>query len=263
MRKAIVAPKGRKIVGADFSQLEMRIMASLSGDPELIRRCASADENDKFNSEKDPHAYVAALTFGDAYRDAYANGDAELFTALRTIAKRVVYGLNYGAGAMTILESIYDGGYDGPPLTKRLIERVINIYFREFPGVPTWRSNQLAKVNATRAVYSPIIGRHRIFPLGDADATIVYNYPIQSGAADIMSTRLLVLEAALPRVDPSAVFIAQVHDAIYVECDAQRALDVATCVEATLSIELALTPDAVPMPYPASAQISDNWADAA
>ena len=58
---------------------------------------------------------------------------------------------------------------------------------------------------------SPILGRHRVFPLGDVDATVVYNYPIQSGAADIMSSQLLVLADALPQVDPTA------NHAVYTE----------------------------------------------
>lgn len=263
MRKVVVAPPGRKIVGADYSQLEMRIMASLSGDAELIRRCAEADESDKLNPEKDPHAYTASLAFGRTYVDAYQRGDLARCDALRTVAKRVVYGLNYGAGPATVLAAIYDGGYEGPPLSIALIERVTGAYFNAFPKVPTWRQAQLRLAATTQRVQSPIVNRHRVFPLGDVDATVVYNYPIQSGAADIMSTRLLILHAELPKVDPTALLIAQVHDAIYVECDEAQADAVARCIERSLSVELSLAPGAPAMPYLASAAISDNWKDAA
>jgi DNA polymerase I-like protein with 3'-5' exonuclease and polymerase domains len=263
MRSIVTAPRGRKIVGADYSQLEMRIMASLSGDPELIRRCAEADESDKLNPECDPHAYVASLAFGKTYRDAFAAKDKKTCDRLRNVAKRVVYGLNYGAGAATVLAAIYDGGYQGPPLSVQLIERVTQTYFAAFPGVPKWREAQLAFAQAERKVQSPILGRHRIFPLGEVDATVAWNYPIQSGAADIMGTSLLVLRRELPHADPSAFLIAQVHDAVYVECDEARASEVARVVEESLSVDLALVPGAPTMPYVASASVADNWKDAA
>ena len=250
-------------------------------DAELIRRCAEAEESDKLNPDRDPHAYVASLAFGTTYTKAFAKFVADgrrkyydkakrkpteaykTLDALRTIAKRVVYGLNYGAGSRTVLESIYDGGYDGPPLSIQLIDRVTNVYFTAFEGVPTWRNAQLKLANETQSVASPIVGRHRIFPLGDIDATVVYNYPIQSGAADIVSTQLIKLHRELPYADPTAFLIAQVHDAVYAECDAKRADAVAECIESYMSVELALVEGAAKMPYPASAQIADNWRDAA
>jgi len=263
MRSIVTAPPGRKLVGADYSQLEMRIMASLSADPELIRRCAEADERDKLNPDCDPHAYVASLAFGKTYRDAFAAGEKKTCDRLRNVAKRVVYGLNYGAGAATVLAAIYDGGYEGPPLTVPLIERVTQTYFEAFPGVPKWREAQLAFAQEERKVQSPLLKRHRIFPLGEVDATVAWNYPIQSGAADIMGTRMLVLHAELPHADPRAFLIAQVHDAVYVECDEARAQQVARCIEESLTVSLSLVPGAPTMPYVASASIADTWKDAA
>lgn len=259
LRSAIVAPAGRVIVGADYSQLEMRIMASLSGDPDLIRRCMEADEADKLNPERDPHSYVASMTFGQTF----LNADKQARKALRDVAKRVVYGLNYGAGAATILAAIYDGGYSGPPLTTRLVEATVAAYFRSFPGVPRWRDRQLQAVQDAREVRSPILGRRRIFPLGEVDATVAYNFPIQSGAADIMSSRLLVLDQRLASADPSAVLIAQVHDAIYVECSEDRVEQVEHVVEDSLSLKCALVEGSLPMAYVASASHAKSWDKAA
>ncbi len=267
----IIAPPGRVFVGADYSQLEMRIMAALSGDPELIRRCAEADENDKYNPERDPHAFVAAMTFGDTYVEAYhayradtTNKKAfERVDALRTVIKRTVYGLNYGSGAKTVLDALLDGGYEGPPLKLSMIERVIQTYFRLFQGVPVWRERVLREAAESRAIYSPILKRHRIFPLGDIDATVAYNFPIQSGAADIMNLRLAELAPLVPLVDPSAMLIAQVHDAIYIECAKDKAVEMAQLVTETLSVEWSIAEGAPSMPFPASAQISDNWKEAA
>jgi DNA polymerase I-like protein with 3'-5' exonuclease and polymerase domains/uracil-DNA glycosylase len=259
LRSAIVAPAGRVIVGADYSQLEMRIMASLSGDPDLIRRCMNADESDKLNPEADPHSYVASMTFGRTFLDA----DKPARKALRDVAKRVVYGLNYGAGAATILAAIYDGGYSGPPLTTRLVEATVAAYFQAFPGVPRWRDQQLQTVQHAREVRSPILGRRRIFPLGEIDATVAYNFPIQSGAADLVSLRLVELDRRLADADPSAVLLAQVHDAVYVECSEDRVSAVERVVEESLTLERTLVEGSQPMLYCASASHARSWDKAA
>lgn len=269
MRTMVIAPRRRKFVGADYSQLEMRIMAALSGDPELIRRCAEADESDKLNPEQDPHSFMAFKTFGKTYAEAFTqfklDGDAAAKARcqqLRDITKRTVYGLNYGAGAGTVLDAIYDGGYEGPPLSITLINKVVQTYFATFPGVPAWRDAALNRAHELCEVTSPILGRHRVFPMGRIDATVVYNYPIQAGAADIMNLRAHEVHVGLRHVDPSAFPIAQVHDALYIECAEDRAQDVARFLEETLTIEMSIQEGAPSMPYVASAAISDNWKDA-
>lgn len=259
LRSAIVAPPGRRFVGADYDQLELRIMANLSGDPALIARCMHADENDKLNPDKDPHSYVALMTFGQAFLQA----DKNQRKLLRDVAKRVVYGLNYGAGAETILAAIYDGGYDGPPLTKTIIENVIRAFFKAFPGVPDWRQQQVKLAMETNEVRSPICGRRREFPLGEIDVTVAYNYPIQAGAADVMNTRLLALLKALPSVDPTAELIAQVHDAVYFECDERRVDAVKAAVNEYLPTRLSFVEGAPEMAFTAAANDAESWDKAA
>lgn len=276
MRTAFVAPTGRRIVGADQAQLEMRIIANLSGDANLIMRCATADEGDKLNPDCDPHSYVAFLVFGDTYTKLDRFDPAHYKpkpgepkckcqkckrSTLRDIVKRVVYGLNYGAGAKTVLEAIYSGGYDGPPLDVAFIERVTLTYFRAFPGVPAWREKTLKYAMTEREIRSPILGRHRIFPLGDVQPSVVYNYPIQSGGADIMALGLAALFRALPSVDPSARLIAQIHDAIYVECAEDKADAAAKCIETCMSFEYAFVDGSPAMPYVATASIGSNLAE--
>lgn len=276
MRTIFVAPPGRKIVGADQAQLEMRIMGSLSGDENLITRCATANEDDKLNPDCDPHSYVASLVFGETYlrlerfdKNHYKPKPGEpkckcekcRRSTLRDIVKRVVYGLNYGAGAATVLEAIYDGGYDGPPLDIAFIERVVGVYFKAFPGVPKWREKQLRTALDTREIKTPMLGRHRIFPLGDVEPPVAYNYPIQGGGADIMGEGCKRLVKVLWKVDPSALVLAQIHDALYVECDEQKAEAVAKCVEQAMSFDYAFVDGAPLMPYVATASIGTNLAE--
>lgn len=276
IRACVVAPKGRKIVGADYAQLELRILAALCNDPKLIKLCIEADESRKLEADYDPHAYVASRVFGDAFIKLSLNSQAHLQDkkikckcetctrkALRDIAKRVIYGLNYGAGAATVLASIYAGGYEGPPVTLQLIERTKNIIFAEFKGIPVWRDNAYKTACKEREIRSPIIGRRRVFPLGDVAQSVVYNYPIQSGGADIINSRLEILDEKIRQVDPTAELIAQVHDAVYFECAEHLAKQVSDLVEKTLSCEFALVRGGTEMPFPAAAAVAQTWKDAA
>lgn len=254
LRALVTAPPGRKLVGADYAQLELRVMADLSGDEALIRRLINADEARKLEPEYDPHSYMAWRTFGDAF----LNATKEKKKALRDVVKRVVYGLNYGAGAQTVLDAILNGGYDGPPITLQMINLVIATYFKEFPGVLRWRESAVVRARDTQEVRSALLRSRRLFPLGDVDVTVCYNHPIQASAANVMNTRLLVLDRQLKHVDPTAEFFAQVHDAIYVECAEDRAQAVAKVVSEALTCELSLS-GGPKMLYAASADIADSW----
>jgi uracil-DNA glycosylase family 4 len=275
LRSFVVAPKGRAIVGADYSQLELRGVAALSGDATLIRLCMDADEDRKLEPEFDPHSYVSQVAFRESYtklalKDPNHNKANPRCTcetcrrkALRDIAKRVIYGLNYGAEAPTILAAIYDGGYEGPTITLAMVEGVQRAIRKAFPGVFEWRTNLVEETRRTQQVRSPLIGRRRIFPLGDIPVTEVYNFPIQSLAADIMNDAVIRLDAALEAVDRTAWIIAQVHDAVYVECAEDKAAQVAEIVTNILTVEHVLVPGAAPMLFPASAVVAKNWKDAA
>jgi len=256
MRTIVKPPQGFVLIGADYSQLELRIIAALAGDPTLIRLCMEADESDKTNPAKDPHSYVASLAFGKVFHDSDPKGRK----ALRDGTKSVVYGMNYGAGARKILATIMGNeDYKGPPLTVDMVERIMHAYFSGFPRVKDYRDNALERASAKRAVFSPLLGRRRPFPLGDVDATIAMNFPIQSCAADLMNESLDVLYKALPDADPDAVILAQVHDAVYVECREEHAAAVAALVEKSLTRTLRLVPDAPEMLFVASAKIGTSW----
>lgn len=175
MRRMVVAPPGRRIVGIDYSQLELRIMAALSNDAALIALIANADESDKLNPDKDPHSYLARAVFGATYVDA----DKGTRKKLRDCVKRVWYGSLYGAGGATITASILDSDYSGPPLSVPFVEGVLQMIAKEFPGTQRWRDEQIRLLRRTREVVAPASGRHRVFPLGEAEITIALNFPIQ------------------------------------------------------------------------------------
>lgn len=256
MRGIVEAPGGRTIVGADESQLELRVMAALCGDPELIRRCLEADENDKLNPDKDPHSYVASVSFGTAF----TAGDKTRRKALRDLAKTVIYAINYGAGAAKILDSIQSNArYEGPPVRLDVVQRIIATIFQVFPKIPVWRDQQLVTAEKDGEVRSALHGRRRVYPLGEVDATVAWNFPIQSTAADIVNDSLISFYRKLPSVDPSAFVIAQVHDAIYVECDERLADPVGTLLEQCMTHEISLVDGAPAMRFEATAKADKNW----
>lgn len=256
MRGIVKPAPGFILIGADYSQLELRIIAALAGDATLIRLCMEADETDKTNPDKDPHSYVAALAFGKVFHESDLKGRK----ALRDGTKSVVYGMNYGAGARKILATIMSNeDYKGPPLTVEMVERIMHAYFVGFPRVKEYRDGALERASTKRAVFSPLLGRRRAFPLGDVDATVAMNFPIQSCAADLMNESLDVLYKALPGVDPDAVILAQVHDAVYVECREEHAAAVAALVEKSLTRTLRLVAGAPEMLFVASAKIGTAW----
>lgn len=277
MRKMIVAPKGRRIVGADYDQLELRIVAALANDPVLIKMCLNADEKRKLEPEWDPHSFVAQLAFGETYtklnlkdpnhnpsKDVRCKCETCTRKAYRDICKRVIYGMNYGAGEQTVLEAIYNGGYYGPPLKLEMLVRIKHAIYKAFCRIPEWREETYRKAVEDQAIFSAILKRWRTFPLGDVSMTEISNYPIQSSGADIMNLRnTLFYEQHMLRIDHSALFLAQVHDAVYYEVDEDRAEAFQAKLTETLTWETELVPGGQKMLYSAGAKISDNWKEAA
>ena len=272
---ALPEDSGRRIVGADAAQLEMRLIAALSGDKDLFHRCVTADESRKLEVDHDPHSFVSAHAFGRAFTELLlqdphhekTNARCACQTCtrrlLRDIAKRVFYGLGYGAGAETIREAIYDGGYDGPPITLETIGNVIRTLFTVFPRFGQWRDEVLQTSQRTGYVRDALLNRFRVFPLGDVDVTVAYNFIVQSTGASVMDVGILNLHEQLHTADPTAFIFAQVHDAVYVECATERVQAVSDLVTTCMSCEVRFHDDIDWMPLPATAHDGADWLEAA
>lgn len=261
LRAAVEAPPGWVIVGADEAQLELRIMAALSGDDELIRRCRSADESRKLEAEWDPHSFVASQFFGAAFLelDLGEPDHVKRRKALREIIKSCIYGMNYGAGAQKVLETIYKKGYQGVPITLQIVRQVIDTIFALFPGVLAWREETLAQAQALGEVRSALLRRWRYFPK-EVPAPVAWNYPIQTTAADLVNLLVYAYALRLPQVSPRAWIMAQVHDALYTICPEEDAQAVAALKTEVLSVpDLVLVPGAAAMPFVATAKVGKTW----
>jgi uracil-DNA glycosylase family 4 len=277
LRHIFEAGPGRVLVGADGDQIELRVIGALSGDPELIRRCMTADEKKKLEPDHDPHSFVAGIAFGSQYtrlllidpthdKKLAEVGECKCQTcrrkALRDLEKRVIYGGNYGGGPKKIHEVILQSlgvDYRGPPITVEMVAHIQRTIDKVFPGVSRYRERVYAEAREKREIRSPFHNRRRIFPLGDVSFTEAVNFPIQSAAADMVNDATVNIYYELASVDPTARFVAQVHDAIYVEAAEDKGEAVGKLLEKHMTCEHVLQPGAPAMQFTASAKVGRKW----
>ena len=201
IRRAFVARPGATLVGADYSQVELRVMAHLSGDPNLVAAFASGE---------DVHASTARRIFSVT---------GPLDPALRARAKVVNFGVMYGMGARSLSQQM------GIELAEA--QRFIADYFRVFEGVRAFLDRTVEEARR-RGYVETLLGRRRYLPGldsthgGERSATerAAINTPIQGSAADLMKLAMIRVHHALKQRVPSARLLLQVHDELVLECDA-------------------------------------------
>jgi DNA polymerase I len=200
IRRAFVPGEGfAQLLVADYSQIELRIMAHLSGDEGLL---------DAFSSREDIHATTAAKVF-DLPLDAVDG-------ALRDRAKAVNYGLAYG------LTSYGLGQQLGIPPDEA--QEIVDAYFARFPDVRGFLEDAVAA--ATRDGYTTtLFGRRRYLPDLRSDnrnrrqmaERMALNAPIQGSAADVIKLAMIQLQHALDRSKLRTQMLLQVHDEVILE----------------------------------------------
>ena len=209
VRQAFVARgKGWVLLSADYSQIELRLLAHLSGDKALV---------ESFSKGEDIHARTAALVHGLL--------PAMVTPELRNQAKIVNYGLMYGMGASRLAN---ETGMR-PPEAKKFIEG----YFRALPGVKRYLDGSLQSAREHKEVRT-MFGRRR--PLPDIDSTnamlrvaaenMAVNTPLQGAAADICKRAMLAVHAALHKRGLRAKLLLQVHDELVLEVPEDELLEV-------------------------------------
>jgi len=216
IRRAFVAPAGSLLVGADYSQIELRVMAHLSGDAALV---------EAFQSGEDVHASTARRIFGVKA--------GELDPALRARAKIVNFGVMYGMGARSLAQQMGIGLAEA--------EDFIRHYFGVYARVREFLDGTLEEARR-RGWVQTLLGRRRY--LADLNSTngglrslaerAAINTPIQGSAADLMKLAMVRVDAALKRQRPSARLLLQVHDELLLECPAADAEAVAALTRAEM-----------------------------
>ncbi|HEY2955953.1 MAG TPA: DNA polymerase I [Candidatus Eisenbacteria bacterium] len=215
IRHAFVASPGSVLVGADYSQIELRLMAHLSGDPQLLSA---------FQSGEDVHESTARRIF---------NVTGPLDPALRARAKVVNFGIIYGMGARS-LSSQMGIGLDEA-------QEFIAHYFRVYAGVREYLDRMVTDARR-RGFVETLLGRRRYLPglasPHGAERSLAeraaINTPIQGSAADLMKLAMIRVRGALKPLHPSARLLLQVHDELLLECPAGEASAVSERVRAEM-----------------------------
>jgi DNA polymerase-1 len=244
IRGAFVAEPGHVLISADYSQIELRVLAHLSGDEALV---------DAFKRGEDIHDRTAERVFGGA-----ASGLDK--HELRRRAKIINYALLYGKTAFTLAKDI------GVP--QQAAQEFIDAYFAGFPAVRTFIDRTLEEARVT-GVVKTLSGRRRLVPeLTSKNGQIrmsaereAVNMPIQGTAADILKKAMIDAAAALAkrnagRLQPSRMILT-VHDELLFEAPEPEAAEVAAlvsnCMEHAFTLNVPLTVDV---------GIGKNWKEA-
>ncbi|UNT61373.1 MULTISPECIES: DNA polymerase I [Acinetobacter] len=207
IRKAFVAPEGRVLLAADYSQIELRLMAHFSQDDALL---------DAFNHGQDVHRRTAAEVLGIALEDVTSDQ--------RRQAKAVNFGLLYGMSEFGLIRQL---GF-----TREESQNYIKQYFQRYPGIYEYmqRTRQVA---LEQGFVETILGRHLYTPdiaarnmmVRKAAERAAINAPLQGSAADIIKMAMIEVDKMLPQAQ--AKMLLQVHDELVFEVDADAADELA------------------------------------
>lgn len=204
IRRAFIAPPGYTLVAADYSQIELRIMAHLSGDKGLLRA---------FEQGRDIHKTTAAEVFG--------TGPDAVSAEQRRAAKAINFGLIYGMSAFGLARQLGIG--------RTQAERYVNLYFARYPGVKHYMEQTRAGAREAgyvetlygRRLYLPDIKARNAARRQYAERTAI-NAPMQGAAADIIKLAMIDIDGWLQGAALDARMIMQVHDELVFEVNTAR-----------------------------------------
>jgi DNA polymerase-1 len=199
IRRAFVAPPGHLLLTADYSQIELRLLAHLSGDPAFV---------EAFERGGDIHRQTAAVIFGVA--------EAHVTPEMRARAKTINFGTIYGQGPFALSRQL--------GITQDEAKAFIEQYFERFAGVRAWLDATVQEARQ-RGYVETLFGRRRyitelkdknfnIRAFGERTAT---NSPLQGSAADLIKIAMIRIHAALPAAGIGARMLLQVHDELVFE----------------------------------------------
>ena len=239
LRKMFVAAPGKVLVDADYSQIELRLLACMAGDRAMI---------DGFNSGADIHIITASQVFGVS--------PEEVTPLMRRSAKAVNFGIVYGISPFSLSQDIH--------VTVAEAKEYMEKYFAHYAGVRTYMDGVVERAKADGYV-STLMGRRRWVPelkssnfnTRSFGERVALNAPIQGTAADIIKLAMIRVRDRLAAERLEGKLVLQVHDELIVECPEAEAEQVCRLVkeemEAVASLPVALLADTA---------AGKSWADA-
>jgi len=239
IRGAFIAPPGCLLISADYSQIELRILAHFSGDPSLTQA---------FTDDKDVHAQTAAAIYGV---------HPELVTPeMRRAAKTINFGLMYGMGPVNLAKQI--------GISFAEAKRFIESYFNQFPSIRAFIDTEIQKTR-DRGCAETIFGRKRYLPeinstnrtVREAAERTAINTPVQGTAADIIKVAMINLHKKMPTEWPQSKMLLQVHDELIFETPEENAEAFAQWAKEEMSGACELK-----VPLKVDAGIGKHWGEA-
>ena len=239
IRRGFIPATGCKFVVADYSQIELRLMAHLSGDPAFI---------EAFRRGDDIHKQTAAIIFGVRLDDVTGE--------MRARAKTINFGTIYGQGPFALSKML--------GITQDEAKRFIGDYFTRFAGVRAFLDKSVALAKEQGYVET-LFGRRRYIPeIQDRNFNIrafgertAQNTPLQGSAADLIKIAMVRIHAALPAAGLKAQMLLQVHDELVIEAPAAEAERAGALVKEHMESAAKLD-----VPLVVTVGIGDNWMDA-
>jgi DNA polymerase-1 len=242
IRKAFIPREpGRILLSADYSQIELRIVAAISGDPNM---CAA------FKDRKDIHTATAAKVYGV--------DESAVTKEMRYKAKSVNFGIIYGQGAFGLAENL--------GVSRAEAKEIIENYKKEFPYIQQYMDDQI-KLAKERDYVETLMGRKRwLKDIHSANFTVrgfaernAINSPIQGTAADMIKLAMIKIHAAMKRTHWESKMILQVHDELVFDAVASEA-------DALQTLIIDCMVNALPLPngVPVEAEVGrgNNWLEA-
>ena len=239
MRKFFNARDGWMLVDADYSQIELRVLADISKDENMV---------EAFNENQDIHSITASQVF-DMPLDYVTS-------QMRSKAKAVNFGIVYGIGAYSLAKDI--------GVSNKEAKNYIDSYLRHYSGIDRYMREVVEKAKETGYVETTF-GRRRYLPELSASngmtrafgERVARNAPIQGTAADIIKIAMIKVDKRLTEENLEARLILQVHDELIVECPAHETMMVAMILQEEMEKAVSLS-----VPLIADSAVGENWYEA-
>ncbi|MCL2251783.1 MAG: DNA polymerase I [Treponema sp.] len=236
IREAFIAKPGCILISADYSQIELVVLAHLSQDENLISA---------FKEDRDVHARTASLIFGIA--------ESEVKSEQRRMAKVINFGVIYGMSAFRLANELN--------ISRTSAGNFINAYFNTYSGVRKFIEDTIRKTEQFGFV-TTISGHRRYIPTinsrnkteKSAAERIAVNTPIQGSAADIVKMAMIRLDKKLTSENSRARLLLQVHDELILECPKDECEKIASLVKTEMEQAAALS-----IPLRVSVETGDRW----
>ncbi len=234
IREAFVAPAGKKLIGIDYSQIELRLLAHFSQDKVLV---------DAFMHDKDIHMQTAIVLFGE-----------EEAASKRGVAKTVNFGLLYGMGQKKLSDTL--------GITTKEAKAIIEKYFENFPSVKSY-FRSIVDSSKEYGYVETLLKRRRYFDYENATPMFKAAYEresvntvFQGSASDLIKLSMNKIHQVIQEENLEAVMLLQIHDELIFEVDADKAQALGERFRELMQTIMPLN-----IPLKASLNIGDNWGE--